>query len=377
MTPSVLIRRAAVGGSTVDVRCANGVITHVGTGASAADVVIDAEGGGLIPGLHDHHIHLLALAAARTSVPAGPPEVTDAGSFDAALSAADRRAPAGEWLRVVGYHEAIAGELDRRRLDALVGDRPTRVQHATGSMWVLNGAALARTSLEEVIDTGVERDESGRATGRIFGLDALVRERVGSTVPDLAAVGQELAGYGVTSVTDLTPTEASDEVGSLADQVLAAGFPLGVVVTGGPGLAPTAGPDLARGPVKFRLVDHRLPALDELVAAFCRAHRCRAPGRRPLRHARRARARRRRPRRRRDGRRRSRRARRRRPDRARPDAGRARCRRRDPAVLRPRARRPLPLRGRRWRRHRPLAVRLADRGRCRCGGGHRRSVRPR
>ena len=126
MTPSVLIRRAEVGGSIVDVRVANGVITHVGTGASAADVVIDAEGGGLIPGLHDHHIHLLALAAARTSVPAGPPEVTDAGSFDAALCAADRRAPAGEWLRVVGYHESIAGELDRRRLDALVGDRPTR-----------------------------------------------------------------------------------------------------------------------------------------------------------------------------------------------------------------------------------------------------------
>ena len=51
----------------VDVRCADGRVTDVALGPSA-DVTVDADGGALLPGLHDHHLHLFALAAARTSV---------------------------------------------------------------------------------------------------------------------------------------------------------------------------------------------------------------------------------------------------------------------------------------------------------------------
>ena len=50
----------------VDVRLVNGVIAAIGPDVrpEEGDEVIDARGGALLPGLHDHHLHLAALAAA-------------------------------------------------------------------------------------------------------------------------------------------------------------------------------------------------------------------------------------------------------------------------------------------------------------------------
>jgi cytosine/adenosine deaminase-related metal-dependent hydrolase len=65
-----LFRRAEVAGRIVDVRVAGGVISEVGPGLrpAPAETVMDARGGALLPGLHDHHIHLLSLVR-----PSGPP----------------------------------------------------------------------------------------------------------------------------------------------------------------------------------------------------------------------------------------------------------------------------------------------------------------
>jgi predicted amidohydrolase YtcJ len=255
--PTLLIRRAEVAGQLVDVACAGGVVTAVGARAvGAADVVIDAGGGALLPGLHDHHVHLLAMAAARRSVVLGPPAVTSPDAFDIALRAAANDSSDG-WVRGVGYHESVAGALDRARLDALVPHRPVRVQHRTGQLWVLNGAALALA--------GIDLED-----GRLYRMDAVLRERIGSEPPDVAPVAAELSAHGITGVTDLTPAEDPAELELLADAAVAPGFPLHVVVTGAPLLA---GVDvgLARGPVKVVLDEARLPPLDELVAWFRRA----------------------------------------------------------------------------------------------------------
>ena len=95
MPPTLLIRDAEVAGRRVDVACADGVVTHIGAAPAGADVVIDAAGGALLPGLHDHHVHLLAMAAARDSVDVGT-----------AGLAALRTAPGDDWVRAVGYHES-------------------------------------------------------------------------------------------------------------------------------------------------------------------------------------------------------------------------------------------------------------------------------
>src|SRR4051812_48332886 len=80
------------------------------------DEAIDCAGAALIPGLHDHHIHLFALAARAASVPCGPPDVTDADGLRAALTGARH---VDGWVRGVGYHASVAGDLDRRLLDTV------------------------------------------------------------------------------------------------------------------------------------------------------------------------------------------------------------------------------------------------------------------
>ena len=53
------------------------------------------------------------------------------------------------WLRGVAYHESVAGPLDRDRLDAWVADRPLRVQHRSGALWMLNSAGIPAFVLHE------------------------------------------------------------------------------------------------------------------------------------------------------------------------------------------------------------------------------------
>ena len=262
-THGLLIRDAEVEGRLVDIAVEDGLITSVSDAVARAprspvdgldeSDEFDAGGGSVIPGLHDHHIHLLALAAARQSIAFSP-------SIEKDLAAAHSDKPIHEWLRVTGYHESIVGEIDCAWLDERMPDRPVRVQHRTGAMWVLNSAAMRVSGIESI-------------DGMLFGADDLIRERVPRTTVDLSAVGRELAAYGITGVTDLTPTEDAEELGFLSASVLREDFPIGVMVTGGPGLEPDAAPGLARGPVKIVVGDHDLPHLEDLAAAFRTARR--------------------------------------------------------------------------------------------------------
>ena len=72
-----------------DVRIAEGRIEGIAEQIAprAGETALDAEGGALLPGLHDHHIHLLALAAALESVACGPPAVSDRAALVHALRA--------------------------------------------------------------------------------------------------------------------------------------------------------------------------------------------------------------------------------------------------------------------------------------------------
>ena len=168
MSADLLITDVEVEGSVVDVVIERGTVTAIGRGGPVtATERVDGRGGALIPGLHDHHIHLMATAAAMTSVDAGPPTVRDAAAFTDVLQAADRSDRGGRWLRAVGYHESVAGRLDRELLDSIVPNRPVRVQHRSGSMWILNSAAL--DVVDRTISTwpaqGVERDSIGPSDG--------------------------------------------------------------------------------------------------------------------------------------------------------------------------------------------------------------------
>ena len=72
----------------------------------------------------------------------GPAEAHGLDGLAALLREADASLAPGQWVRAVGYHDTVAGTLDRYTLDALVPHRPVRVQHRSGAEWILNTAAI-------------------------------------------------------------------------------------------------------------------------------------------------------------------------------------------------------------------------------------------
>ncbi len=270
---ALLLRDVVIDGDLLDVRVAGGVVDAIGRGlpTTAVDEVIDGRRRPLIPGLHDHHVHLMATAATARSVPVGPQEVANAAGLASVLRSAVERHGPGEWVRATGYHDSVAGPLDRWTLDAIVGDHPVRVQHRSGVMWVLSSAACRLTGVDDAPPAGAELDSHGRPTGRLFRLDGWLRDRLPpAPAPDLAALAGHLNRLGVTGVTDATAVDSLDDITAL---VPARGT-LHVQATGGPALAGADFPrELIRGPVKVVVDDHDLPPLDDLVGWFDQAHR--------------------------------------------------------------------------------------------------------
>lgn len=256
-----------ISGERVDVHVERGTITAIGHRLGAhSGATVHGDGGALIPGLWDHHIHLLALAAALGSVSLGPPHVHGPAQFAEAVRTEARRLAPGRWLRGVGQHDSLSGDIDRWTLDAIVADRPVRIQHRSGARWTLNSAGCDALALDADGFAGIERDDHGRATGRITGGDDWLGARLGATVPDLAAVGRRLSALGVVGVTDATPAHDTSGWEMLATAARRGDLHQHIVVTGGPDLTWTTPPaPLAPGPVKIYLADHGLPSFDDLL----------------------------------------------------------------------------------------------------------------
>jgi predicted amidohydrolase YtcJ len=182
-------------------RTLDGVIVDVRMGVRIDDVadtlaprpgeyVLDAAGGTVLPGLHDHHVHLNSAAAAETSIRVGPPQIRDRAGLATALACAEAREDG--WIRAVGYHDSVAGPLDRAVLDALVPTVPLRVQHRSGLLWILNSAGLAGIGL------------AGHPDGRLRSTDSW-SAALSRSETNLADLSGRLARYGVTGITDATP----------------------------------------------------------------------------------------------------------------------------------------------------------------------------
>ncbi len=141
LTAPLVIRDVEIGGrSGLDVRVQHGRVARIGRRLTGRRDEIDGGGGALIPGLVDHHIHLFALAAQADSIVLD--DVADESALAERIRAGAAARPAGAWMRATGYHERMAGALDRRALDRIAPRHRLRVQHQTGSLWILNSLAL-------------------------------------------------------------------------------------------------------------------------------------------------------------------------------------------------------------------------------------------
>ncbi len=244
-----------------DLRIENGRVAAIGQLARRpGEEALDQGGAAVLPGLNDHHIHMMAYAAALDSVACGPPRVNSREELMEALANA---APNSHgWIRGIGYHECVAGDIDRFQLDAACPDVPVRVQHRSGRLWVVNSAGLdrlARDCAGEVLPEG-ER-------GRIFDQDDALRGLWGGATPQIAAASRRLASFGVTGVTDLTPgNDTTDAAGF--DRLRSSGSLLQRILVGG---KPAMRHALA-GPTKVHLHDSSLPDFDGLCGLIEDSH---------------------------------------------------------------------------------------------------------
>jgi predicted amidohydrolase YtcJ len=269
-------------------------IVEVGASLRAwpGERLFDARGGAVIPGLHDHHVHLRAELAARSSIPVGPPSVRDSDDFARALRTGDANGRADDWLRAVGYHESVAGHLDRDRLDAIVSGRPVRVQHRTGALWILNSRAVELTGLDSCQQPGVERVD-GRVTGRLWRMDAWLRGAVtrrgeaasGDVASGDAADGEdraawralssEAARWGVTGFTDATPDRSQQDVDAFAALRAEGAIRQRLVLMSPAHLM--ARPGIGLGPHKIMLDDRTLPDSADLAETVRAVHEAGSP----------------------------------------------------------------------------------------------------
>ena len=240
------------------------------------EVTIRAGGRWLHVGIHDHHLHLRSLAAAGESLGVGPDQLDGERTFRSVVQNHSAHLPTGAWLRAVGYHDSVAGPLDRHVLDSIVDDRPLRVQHRSGELWILNSSAIDRLELSQDAPVGVERDADGIPTGRFWRLDSWLDGRW--PAPGLTGwteLSRAAAAVGVTGWTDATPDRSDAEEAELVAAVESGDILQRLHLLSAPRSAewsPEANGRASRGAMKILLDDADLPSFDGLVASIERAH---------------------------------------------------------------------------------------------------------
>ena len=253
----------ALSGERFDITIEHGRIAASSPQQSVGEE-LDATGATMIPGLHDHHMHILATAARRSSV-----DLSECREEAAILRALAPARPAAS-VRAVGYDERAAGLPDAAMLDRWLRDRPLRVQDRTGALWALNSAAMALLPAG-TLPPGAERDAAGNPTGRFWREDRWLGAHFPAARSDLAGLGRELAGCGVTGLTDAGPRNGPAEAATLGGAHIRGDLPQTLLLMGDETLA--EGEGFVRGPLKLMIDERDPPPLAELGGRIATARR--------------------------------------------------------------------------------------------------------
>lgn len=262
---------------TADVRIHAGRIAAIAPALvpRPGEALIEGQGHALLPALHDHHLHLWAAAAALQSVACDPTRLHNSADLSRALRAAGETLTPGAALRGIGWHESVmdtGDALDRDWLDRHGPDRPVRIQHRSGRLWIFNSRMLDQLQVDASAPAGFER-VNGRLNGRLLDGDAWLRARQPDQRPDLSDLSRRLASYGVVGVTDTTPDNHRQELARYAQACARGELLQDLRVMGDASLDHAQMERLQIGEAKFHLHEHQLPAFDELVAAIRARHR--------------------------------------------------------------------------------------------------------
>ncbi len=254
----MLIRRAGLPcGEIADVRVAGTKIDKIGTLAPLpGEAAIEADGGALLPGLRDQHLHFLAYAASLESF-----SCADYDGADACIEAL-HHAPrqANGWVRAVDFHESM-GEISLVALDRDGPNVPVRIQHRSGRLWILNSLAIDHVKGGAVSPAFAH----GIKTGHFYDVDHEIGRRLGHTLPDVARASRSLAAYGIVGFTDMTPTNSAHEA-RMFREWQEAGILLQDVQLAGRA-------SLTAGPTKVHLHESELPPFESLCQGIKDSHK--------------------------------------------------------------------------------------------------------
>jgi predicted amidohydrolase YtcJ len=257
--------------STTNVRIAQSLIQSLGDDSpTAGDQVIDADGNLLLPGLHDHHTHLIAYAASLQSVSCGPPDVHSEADLMSALCGH----PGSHWLRGTGFHESVLPHLNRQWLDAHGPDRPIKIQHRTGRLWILNRQAMEIVNAAAVNLAPHERDRLTSDDGRLYDVDELLGNLTRSDPPPVEQASERLAAFGVTGINDMTPSNDPETWNWFAELQRSGKLMQKVRMSGRPSLSTCAdAPGLSLGETKVHLHESALPDFHEFLSIIEASHK--------------------------------------------------------------------------------------------------------
>ncbi|MET9466131.1 amidohydrolase [Streptomyces sp. NPDC006544] len=180
--------------------------------ADAGTEIVDLEGGLLVPGFQDAHVHPAVAGVQMLSCDLSEERSIDGYLAVVAAFAADH--PDAAWIRGGGWSMDIfpGGTPTRAMLDAVVPDRPVMLTNRDGhGAWVntlaLRLAGVDRTTPDPA-DGRIEREEDGSPAGTLQeGAMDLVARHVPIATPDEAHAGllaaqEHLFSLGVTSWQD-------------------------------------------------------------------------------------------------------------------------------------------------------------------------------
>ena len=184
------------GDEPVDIHLADGVVADIAPAGALPrrGLVLDADGGFVVPGLWDHHVHTVqwALSAQRAALGDAASAAEAASLMSAADVLPDGRRVGG------GFRDAFWPDApDLAVLDAATGDVSTYLVNAdVHSVW-LNSAALRREGFEPD-GVGILREEPAfEISRRLNAVDASVSD------PLVARMAQDAAARGVVGLVDL------------------------------------------------------------------------------------------------------------------------------------------------------------------------------
>ncbi|WP_431046180.1 amidohydrolase [Streptomyces sp. P1-3] len=226
----------------------DGVVSAVGGREDVAPYVgpatrvVDLDGGTLLPGINDSHLHGCAFGVGMPplSLDVKHPAVRSIADVADAVQEAARSTPPGEWIIGHGWDPGFLNECvadpsrlpTRHDLDAVSPDHPVLLYSFSGHATWVNSAALVRAGVDRNATAPygplVVTDAAGEPTGMLTeGAQDLVHRALPALSPKVRAEAitatlKTLARLGVTSYTEpgLGPGGDSLMRGALAHSTL-------------------------------------------------------------------------------------------------------------------------------------------------------------